>query len=92
MYFGFTGLCQDFLNTHPGYFISPIRINGSAIESIFSCLKYISGGHLSATNYSSSLTSLVTQRQVVVNSNSEKGYRTDLMDLTNHVSQTQIMS
>ena len=80
MYLGFTGLCHEFLTSHPGYFISPIRINGSAIESVFSCLKYISGGHLSSINYSSSLTALATQREVAVNPHAEKGYRTDLTE------------
>ena len=79
MYYGFNGLCKDFLTDHAGYFISPIRINGSAIESLFSCLKYISGGNLSSTNYSSSLTSLAAQRNVAaINPSAEKGYRTDL--------------
>ena len=78
MYRGFTGLCNEFLSTHPGYFICPIRLNGSAVESVFSCLKYISGGHLSSTNYSSSLTALTTQREVAANPNAEKGYCTDL--------------
>ena len=57
MYHGFMGLCKDFLANHPGYFIAPIRVNGSAAESIFSCLKYISGGNLSFTNYGTSLCS-----------------------------------
>ena len=33
----FKGLCDDFLRDHKGYFIAPIRVNGSGIESIFSC-------------------------------------------------------
>lgn len=78
MYHGFYGLCNDFLTSHPTYYISPIRLNGSAIESVFSCLKYISGGHLSSTNYSSSLSALITQREVAVNPSAESGYRTDL--------------
>ena len=81
MYYGFTGLCEDFLTTHPDYLISPIRINGSAVERVFSCLKYISGGHLSSINYSSSLTALATQRDVAINPTAEKGYRTDLNQL-----------
>jgi hypothetical protein len=78
MYHGFNGLCHEFFESHPDYFVSPIRINGSAVESVFSCLKYISGGHLSSTNYSSSLTALATQREVAVNPTAEKGYRTDM--------------
>lgn len=64
MYTGFKGLCQDFLEDHPGYFISPLRINGSAIESVFSSLKYLAGGNLSSTNYTTCLSSLVTQNDI----------------------------
>ena len=78
MYHGFNALCNDFLTKHPGYFISPIRINGSAVESIFSSLKYIAGGNLSSTNYATSLSSLVTQKDIQINEHSEKGYRTDI--------------
>ena len=49
---GFTGLCTDFLTENPEYFIVPVRINGSAVESYFSQLKFSSGGQLSAVNYS----------------------------------------
>ena len=38
---GFVGLREEFLSLHLMYFISPIRVNGSAVESIFSCLKYV---------------------------------------------------
>ena len=55
MFNGFIGLCEDFKKHHPDSFIAPIRVNGSAIESLFSSLKYTSGGNLSATNYSTSL-------------------------------------
>ena len=39
--------------TGSGYFISPIRIKGSAIKSLFSKLKFGAGGQLSALNCSS---------------------------------------
>lgn len=82
MYFGFTGLCEYFVTRYPGYFISPIRVNGSVVESLFSSLKYISGGHLSSVNYSSSLTALTTQRETTVNRYSEEGYRTDIISIS----------
>lgn len=81
MYHGFSGLCEYFVTRYPGYFISPIRVNGSAVESLFSSLKYISGGNLSSVNYSSSLTALTTQRETAVNCYSEKGYRTDILKI-----------
>ena len=81
MYHGFNGLCEDFLSRNPGCFIAPIRVNGSSIESIFSNLKYISGGNLSSTNYGPSLSSLVTQRDIKANPRAEKGYRTDTINI-----------
>ena len=44
MYEGFRGLCEDFLAKNPNSFISPVRVNGSAVESLFSSLKFIAGG------------------------------------------------
>ena len=73
MYHEFKELCEDFLQNHNGYFIAPIRVNGSAIESIFSQLKYIEGGNLSSTNYATSSSSLVTQKDVQANPYTEKG-------------------
>ena len=73
---GFKGLCEDFLLDHPGYYIVPVRISGSAIESVFSCLKYIAGGNLLSVNYASSLSALVTQNSTsTCNSKGENGYR-----------------
>ena len=31
---GFTGLCKDFLARNPGYFLKPIRVKGSVVESL----------------------------------------------------------
>ena len=81
MYHGFKNLCENFLEDHKGYFIAPIRVNGSAIESIFSSLKYIAGGNLSSTNYSTSLSSFITQRDLQINPHSEKGYKTDIRNV-----------
>ena len=78
MYVGFGGLCEDFLRTNPGCFISPIRVNSSAVESIFSSLKFISGGNLSSSNYASSLASLITQIDCQNNPHSKQGYRTNI--------------
>ena len=64
------------------YFISPLRINGSAIESIYSVLKFASGGNLSALSYGPALGKLVNRKDMVQNKYSEKGYR----DVTLNVS------
>ena len=75
MYHGFKGFCHNFLIEHPEYFIIPVRISGSAIESVFSCLKHISGANLSSNNYASSITALATQRERTGNTNDENSYR-----------------
>jgi hypothetical protein len=41
----------DFLESHPGYFMSPLRISGSAVETLFGQYKYMSGSKLDAVNY-----------------------------------------
>ena len=53
MYYGFIGFSENFLRQHPGYTIHPIRLSGSAVETLFSQLKYASGGNLMSTNYAS---------------------------------------
>jgi hypothetical protein len=83
MYWGFQGLCEDFLAAHPGHFISPLRVNGSAVESVFNCLKFIAGGNLASTNYPSALTAFATQRDVSKNTHSEAGYRNEIINTYN---------
>jgi hypothetical protein len=75
MVHGFTGLCLDFLRKNPDHFVVPVRVTGSVIESLFSNLKYVSGGQLSSINYSTSLSALITQRESSSNAFSENGYR-----------------
>ena len=49
--YGFRAFCKYFFDRHPGYFVSPLRITGSAVESLFSQFKHNSGGKLDACNY-----------------------------------------
>ena len=57
---------EDFLAAHPGYNINPRRVNGSAVETLFSQLKNTSGGNLSAANYEASMATLLTKKQTKV--------------------------
>ena len=66
----FTCVCSD-----GSYFISPLKINGSELQSIFSVLKHTSGGNLSAIAYLPVLGKLINRKDLVVNQHSEKGYR-----------------
>ncbi len=54
---------EEFLSAHPGYHINPRRVNGSAVETLFSQLKHTSGGNLSAANYEATMATLLTKKQ-----------------------------
>ena len=86
MVYGFVQFCQWFNTAYPDYFVSPLRINGSAIESVFSVLKFTAGGNLSATNYGSFRGRVITGREVITNSNSERGYRDDVILVSGSIS------
>ena len=75
---GFLSFCKWFFTSvspDGRYFVIPLRINGSALESIFSVLKHTSGGNLSAIAYSPALGRLINRKSITQNKNSEKGYR-----------------
>ena len=63
-WFGFKEFCEDFTTRHPGYAIYPLRLTGSAVETIFSRLKFITGGHLSAVNFVTARANLLTRYDV----------------------------
>lgn len=75
--YGFTDVCNWFVQKFPKYFVASLRINGSGIESLFSLLMFSAAGNLSASNYGSIRGRGITGKEVVMNSNSEKGYRDD---------------
>ena len=62
--YSFKAFCNWFLQTYPGYFISPLRISGSAVESIFSQYKHIAGGKLDSVNFSTSRCAHLVQQCV----------------------------
>ena len=73
-----------FCNVSPDgkYFISPLRINGSALESVFSVLKDTSGGNLSALSYGPAIGRFIYRKgEMVTNRYSEMGYRDVNLDL-----------
>lgn len=78
---GFRGFCEQFLLTNPGYFIIPVRINGSAIETYFSQLKYTARGQLSAINYATAQAALETSKDVSIKRPREADYRNAGLDI-----------
>ena len=77
--YGFIAFCEWFfqhVSPDGQYFISPLRINGSALESIFSVRKHTCGGNLSAMGYVPALGRLINRKGMTssVSKYSEKGY------------------
>lgn len=68
--------CESFLNKYPGYFVSPLRVSGSAVETLFSQFKHSSGGKLDAANYPVARAACMI-KQVVANHHSGTDYRND---------------
>ena len=61
LYFGFVGFCVDFTATYGlDHYVVPVRISGSAIESLFGRFKLDAGGNLSAINYETALSCEMT--------------------------------
>ena len=71
---GFKGLCSDFFVRNPGYFMKPVRVNGSVVESLFGRFKYNADGHLSAMNYRGCMARLI------IVSDAREDYRTSSID------------
>ena len=49
--YGFSGFTAWFFDEYPEHFISPVRLSGSAVETLFSQFKSTARGKLSAMNY-----------------------------------------
>ena len=74
---GFKGLCSDFFVRNPCYFMKPVRVNGSVVESFFGRFKYNADGHLSAVNYRGCVARLIVSDAV----KGREDYRTSSIDL-----------
>jgi len=72
--YGFQAFCKYFLEKYPGYFVSPLRMSGSSIESLFSQFKHNAGGKLDACNYATSRCAHLV-KQCAATHHSGAGYR-----------------
>ena len=73
--YGVQGLVIDFVNEFPNHFLVLSRINGSAVETLFSQLKYAAGSKLSSVNYHTARKALLTKSNVHTIKTSNQGYR-----------------
>jgi len=76
--YSFNAFAKWFFNTYPTYFIAPLRISGSAVESLFSQYKYSAGGKLDAVNYVTSRCSNLI-KQCATSHHAGKHYRDELV-------------
>ena len=72
--YGFEALCHTFLERNTEHYICPLRLSGSAVESLFGQLKFSAGGKLDAVKYQTSQASVLT-KQALSGHHSTKGYR-----------------
>ena len=72
-------LCVWFLETYPTYFVSPLCLSGSSVESLFSQYKHSSGGKLDSVNYATSRAAHLVKQSVSTH-HSGKEYRDQLLD------------
>lgn len=52
--YGFQAFCEWFLKAYPTYFVSPLWLSGSSVETLFSLYKFTAGGKLDSVNYTTS--------------------------------------
>jgi len=78
--YSFRALCQWFRETYPTYFISPLRLSGSAVESLFSQYKHNAGGKLDSANYSTARAAHLV-KQCVTDHHSGKEYRDNSLSM-----------
>ena len=80
--FGLRGLISDFSNYHDGgYYLVLSRITGSAVESLFSQIKYSAGGKLSAVNYPSACNSVRLAADISSSHTGNSDYRDEHLNL-----------
>ena len=79
--YSFRAICEWFFKTYPTYFVSPLRLSGSAVESLFSQYKHAAGGKLDAVNYTTARAACLVRQSVAVH-HSGKGYRDEALHTT----------
>ena len=60
-WYGYKEFCNDLIQRHLEYSVYPLQLTGSAVQTIFSCLKLITGGHLSVAKSATARANLLTR-------------------------------
>lgn len=75
MVFGFTGFVQNFLQLHPDYYVFPLKVNGSAVETLFSQFKFETNSKLTSVNYQTARSRVLMKRELQGSAKAAHGYR-----------------
>lgn len=73
--YGFATFCEWFFKEYPSYYVVPIRITGSAVETLFAQYKYLSGNKLDAVNYTTARSKYICKKKVEATHHSGMYYR-----------------
>ena len=79
--YGFMNFVTEFWEIFPNHFVSPVRLSGSAVETLFSQFKHTAGGKLSATNYANTRAAHLI-KHCVATYHSSAGYRDATLQVT----------
>lgn len=69
------GFCREYLQQHPDYYLVPLKLNGSAVETLFSQFKYNAGGKLTSLNFATAKRSVMLKRNIHGHHSAAHGYR-----------------
>ena len=73
--YGFLDFVERFILEYPEYYVLPLKLNGSAVETLFAQFKYESAGKLTSVNYSTARKSVLLKRDIHQSTKDARGYR-----------------
>ena len=73
--FGFIGFTRNFLMQNQHYYVLPLKINGSAAETLFSQFKFETNHKLTSVNYASARSRVLMKKDLHGTSSAAHGYR-----------------
>ena len=72
--YGFRDFIESFLQNYPFYYIVPLKLNGSAVETLFSQFRFESHGKLTSINYSTARKTVLLKKDIHGCTAATRGY------------------
>ena len=82
--YGIQAFRKWFLETYPSYFISPLRLSGSAVESLFNQYRFSARGKLDSVNFTTAHAAHLV-KQCAASHHSDKSYRDESFKLYRNI-------